>query len=90
VEKVEVGFARQWHGRHISTAMSQHAALEKLLEAVFSVTQSVRLLLVFISTVIPGFSLLEMRDKDFLSVLGMHMFRNGVCSSMRRGVGLSV
>jgi hypothetical protein len=39
------------------------------------VSQSVKLLLLaFASTVIPGFSLLEIHDKDFHSLLNMYMF----------------
>jgi hypothetical protein len=38
------------------------------------VGQSVKLLLDFASTVIPGFSLLEIHDQDFCSLQDMHMF----------------
>jgi hypothetical protein len=39
--------------------------------------RSVKLLLVFASTVIPGFSLLEIHDRDLYSILDMYVFRNG-------------
>jgi hypothetical protein len=39
-----------------------------------SVGQSVKFLLVFTSTVIPGFSLLEICDQDFYSLLDTYMF----------------
>jgi hypothetical protein len=35
--------------------------------------------------VIPGFSLLEIHDQDFYSVLDMYVFRNGACSSTKEG-----
>jgi hypothetical protein len=34
---------------------------------------------------IPGFSLLEIRDQDFYSLLYMNVFRNGASSSMKEG-----
>jgi hypothetical protein len=48
------------------------------------------LLLALASTVIPGFSLLEIHDQDFFSLLDMYVFRNGASSLKRGGVGLSV
>jgi hypothetical protein len=39
-----------------------------------SVSQSVKLMLAFSSTVIPGFSLLEIHDQDFYSLLDMYVF----------------
>jgi hypothetical protein len=45
--------------------------------------QSVKLLLAFASTVIPGFSLLEIHDQDFYSLLDMYVFQNGASSSMK-------
>jgi hypothetical protein len=50
-----VGIARQWHGKHIAAAMNQNTTIEEQLEAVFSVSQSIRLLFAFISTIIPDF-----------------------------------
>jgi hypothetical protein len=41
------------------------------------------LLLAFANTVIPGFSLLEIHDQDFCSLLDMYVFRNGAPSSMK-------
>jgi hypothetical protein len=35
--------ARQWHGKHISTAMNQHARIEELLEIMFSMLSVLRL-----------------------------------------------
>jgi hypothetical protein len=70
--------------------MNQHATIEKLLEAVFSVSQSARMLLALISTVIPGISLCEIHDQEFGSVLHMYIFRNGICSLMRGGIDLPV
>jgi hypothetical protein len=45
-----------------------------------------RLLLAFASTVVPGFSLLEIHDQDFYSLLDMYMFRNGASSSTKDGL----
>jgi hypothetical protein len=45
--------------------------------------RSVELLLAFASTVIPSFSLLEIHDKDFYSLLDMCVFRNGASSSTK-------
>jgi hypothetical protein len=53
-----------------------------------SVCLSVKMLLVLASTAIPGFSLLEIHEQDFCSVLHMYVFRSGVSSSTRGGVGL--
>jgi hypothetical protein len=39
----------------------------------------------FASTVIPGFSLLEIHDREFCSVLDTYMFRNGASSSAKGG-----
>jgi hypothetical protein len=50
-----------------------------------SVGRSVKLLLVFASTVVPGLSLLEIHDQDFYSLLDMYVFRNGVSSSTKKG-----
>jgi ribosome-interacting GTPase 1 len=36
VEQDETAIVRQWHGRCVSIAMNSHAAIEELLEAVFS------------------------------------------------------
>jgi hypothetical protein len=48
------------------------------------------LLLALASTVIPGFSLLDIHDQDFCPLLDMYMFRNGASSFMKGGVGLSM
>jgi hypothetical protein len=48
--------------------------------AVFAVGRSVKLLLVFASTSIPGFSLLEIHDHNFYSLLDTYGFRNGASS----------
>jgi hypothetical protein len=42
------------------------------------------------STVIPDFSLLEIHEQVFYSLLDMYVFRNGASSAMRGGVGLSM
>jgi hypothetical protein len=42
-----------------------------------------KLLMAFASTVIPGFSLLEIHDQDFYSLLYMYMFRNWASSSTK-------
>jgi hypothetical protein len=55
-----------------------------------SVGQSVKFLLAFASTVIPAFSLLEIHDQDFCSLLDMYVFRNAAFSSTREGVGLAL
>jgi hypothetical protein len=39
--------------------------------------RSVKLLQAFVSTVIPGFSLIEIQDQDFCSLLDMYGFRSG-------------
>jgi hypothetical protein len=39
-------------------------------------SESVKLLLAFASTVIPGFSLLVINDQDFYSLLEMYVFQN--------------
>jgi hypothetical protein len=44
------------------------------------VGRSVKLLLAFASTVIPGFSRLEIHDQDFYTVLDMYVFRSGTSS----------
>jgi hypothetical protein len=41
--------------------------------------------MVFASTVIPGYSLLEIHDKNFYSALDMYVFRNGASSSTKEG-----
>jgi hypothetical protein len=51
---------------------------------------AIELLLAFVSTVIPGFSLLEIRDQHFCSLLHMYVFRNRAPSSTRGAVGLSM
>jgi hypothetical protein len=45
--------------------------------------RSVRLLLVFAITVIPGFSLLKIHDQDLCFFLEMYVFQNGVSSSTK-------
>jgi hypothetical protein len=60
-----------------------------LLAFSFAVGRSVRLLLVFASTVNAGFSLLEIHDQDFCCLLDVYVFRNGASSSTREGVGVS-
>jgi hypothetical protein len=49
------------------------------------VSRSVKQLLVFTSTVIPGISLLEINHEDFYSLLDMYKYRNGASSSTRDG-----
>jgi hypothetical protein len=48
-----------------------------------------KMMLAFVSTVIPDFSLLEIRGQDFYSLLEMYEFRNGA-SLRRERVGLSM
>jgi hypothetical protein len=43
--------------------------------------RSVKLLLAFASTVIPGLNLLEIHDQDFYSLLDMYVFQNGASSA---------
>jgi hypothetical protein len=66
--------------------MTYHS-LYRLLRFEIEVGRSVKLLLTFASTVIPGFSLFEIHDQDFYSLLDMYMymFRNGVSSSTKEG-----
>jgi hypothetical protein len=52
--------------------------------------QSDKLLLVFASTVILGFSLPEIHAQDFSSLLDMYVFRNGASSSARVGATFAV
>jgi hypothetical protein len=47
--------------------------------------RSVKLLLTFASTVIPGFNPLEIHDQYFYSLLDMYVFLNGATSSTREG-----
>jgi hypothetical protein len=67
----------------------------KLLEAhdqrffIGHFSQFIKLLLDFASTAIPGFSLLEIHNQDFCSLLDMYLVKNGVSSAMR-SVGVSV
>jgi hypothetical protein len=44
------------------------------------VGRSVKMLLAFVSTVIPGFSLLKIHDQYFYSLLDLYVFRNGASS----------
>jgi hypothetical protein len=52
-----------------------------------SVGRSVKLLLTFASTVVPGFTLFEIHDQDFYSLLDMYIyvFRNEVSYSTKEG-----
>jgi hypothetical protein len=52
--------------------------------------RSVKLLLAFASIIIFGFSLLEIHDYDFYSLLGKYVFRNGASSSTKEGSVLKV
>jgi hypothetical protein len=45
----------------------------------------VKLLLALASTVTSDFSLLEIHDQDFYSLLDMYVFRNGASSSTKEG-----
>jgi hypothetical protein len=47
--------------------------------------RSVKLLLAFASTVIPGFNLLKIHEQDFYSLLDVLVFRNGASSSTKEG-----
>jgi hypothetical protein len=47
--------------------------------------RSVKLLLVFASTVILGLNLLEIHDQGFYSLLDTYVFRNGASSSTKAG-----
>jgi hypothetical protein len=47
--------------------------------------RSVKLLLAFASTIIPGFSLLEIHDEEFYYLLDMYKFQNGNSSSTKEG-----
>jgi hypothetical protein len=49
------------------------------------VGQSVKLLQAFASTVIPSFTLLQIHDQDFYSLLHMNLFRNEAFSSTKEG-----
>jgi hypothetical protein len=74
--------------------MTSDGSVSQLLTSDYTTTDSlglsVKLLAVFLGTVIPGFSLLEIHVQDFCSLLDMYVFRNGASSSTRGGVGLSV
>jgi hypothetical protein len=54
-------------------------------KSVCAVGQSVKLLLVFISIVTPGFSLFKIHDEDFYSLLDIYIFRNGASSWTKEG-----
>jgi ribosome-interacting GTPase 1 len=43
VQQEEAATVRQHHDKYVSTAMNQHATVEELLEAVFSVQSLLRL-----------------------------------------------
>jgi hypothetical protein len=58
----------------------EYEKVKCLFKYSWSVGQSATLLLV-----IPGFSLLDIHDQDFCSLLDMYVFRNGASSSMREG-----
>jgi hypothetical protein len=47
--------------------------------------RSVKLLLAFASTVIPGFSIFQIHGQELCSVLDMYVFRSGASSSTREG-----
>jgi hypothetical protein len=49
------------------------------------VGRSVKLLLVFVSTVIPGFRLPEIHDQDVYSLLDVYVFRNEASTSTKEG-----
>jgi hypothetical protein len=59
------------------------AHLPRFWTAGRSVGRSVKLLLAFTSTVIPGFILLEIHDQHFYSLLDIDVFRNGASSSTK-------
>jgi hypothetical protein len=43
VEQQGVAIARQWQGKHVSTAMNKYAKIKELLKAVFSIWSAPRL-----------------------------------------------
>jgi hypothetical protein len=59
-------------------------SLVSMLKFLPPVGRSVKLLLAFASTVIPDFSLLEIHDQDFYSLLDMYVFGNGASSSAKK------
>jgi hypothetical protein len=73
------------HGFQVNMDSVHHLSLHSAKQHFWSVVRSVKLLLAFDSTVVPGFSLLEIHDQDFSYFLDMHVFRNGASSSMREG-----
>jgi hypothetical protein len=48
------------------------------MQLAFLSLQSVKFLLAFASTIIPGLIFFKMHDQDFYSFLDMYMFQNGV------------
>jgi hypothetical protein len=55
------------------------------MQSFSGIGQSVKLLLAVVSTVILDFSLLEILDQYFYSLLDMYMFRNGASTSTKEG-----
>jgi hypothetical protein len=72
---------------HISTSRRMSYNLTHCPNCRLSVGQPVQLLLAFASTVIPGFSLLEIHDQDFYSLLNMYVFQNGASYSTKEASG---
>jgi hypothetical protein len=77
-------FCSQPPADHLQLTNCTHQLLTQ--DWLASVSCSVKLMLAFASTVIPGFSLLEIHDQDFYSLLGMYMFWNGASSSTKEGL----
>jgi hypothetical protein len=59
--------------QELPSAATSDGSVSQLLTA-DSLGLSAKLLLAFASTVIPGFSLLEIHDQDFYSLLDMYAF----------------
>jgi hypothetical protein len=69
-------------GKMFVSVLSGHGRTSRLRSQPLGL---INLLLVFASTAIPGFSLLEIHDQDFCSLLNIYMLRNWASSSMREG-----
>jgi hypothetical protein len=65
---------------HQSAVLPRKTSMQELEWKYCRVGQSVKLLLASASTVIPAFSLLEIHDQDFYSLLDVYAFWNGASS----------
>jgi hypothetical protein len=67
-EQEQVAGARQWHGKHVSAAMNNHATIEELLEVVFSIWSMPRLYSMYLTSE-KSWSWISRRLKPGMTVL---------------------